>query len=241
MRLTGVRVSWGTSAFHSTPDAKQWYNDVFLPASTSVASGEVDPDLASTFRFVVGKEVGGDGIFVTAVFPDGPAMKAWEKFYDEKKNPILQEGRKAGWLTGDFGYYLTAGKFFRGAKPGPPPPNKGGGIGLYDFELGIPFDAWQGAFTAPEADKLHDKNGIINSVAGLTLGAGGTGIPKTGVSVWHVHKTAKQADLFCKKFIDHTEEPFASIFADGVVKEGGFAKAYEIIGDTVFVDKLPKA
>ena len=61
----------------------QWYKDVFSGARAAVDAGELGDEMASTFRWLIASEVGGDGIMVTAVMPTGNA-KAFEDFYSPK-------------------------------------------------------------------------------------------------------------------------------------------------------------
>ena len=61
----------------------QWYKDVFSGARAAVDAGELGDEMASTFRWLIASEVGGDGIMVTAVMPKGNA-KAFEDFYSPK-------------------------------------------------------------------------------------------------------------------------------------------------------------
>ena len=61
----------------------QWYKDVFSGARAAVDAGELGDGMASTFRWLIASEVGGDGVMVTAVMPKGNA-KAFEDFYNPK-------------------------------------------------------------------------------------------------------------------------------------------------------------
>ena len=96
-----------------------------------------------------------------------------------------------------------------------------------------------------DEDALHAAAGITNSAVGVVSAA--SGAPDTqkrkgfGGAVYHFHKSGKQAKAFSEKFSAHEEEPFKSIVASGVVKDGFFAKAYTVAEDKEYFDKFPKA
>ena len=228
------------TAFHETPDKKQWYNEVFTPARDRIAAGEFGPALGATFEYLTLFEEGGDGVMVVSVCPAASA-KALTDFYSAK-NPLWKEGRKEGWLTGDFGYFANDVQGFRG--PSPPPNMKGKGVGVYVFECALPFGEWLPQFTSADSDKLHAAAGITNSAVGIASAASGVPSPAKGKgftgAVWHFHKTGKQAKAFCDKFSAHDEEPFKSIVGP-VLKEGFFAKPYTVYADKEYPDKIPTA
>ena len=85
-------------------------------------------DMASIFRAVCAKGADG-GVNVVIVFPS-EYTKGIQAFYDQKKNPLWEGGRKDGWLTGDFQQVYFTPTAFRGAVEGPPPPGKGNGVTL---------------------------------------------------------------------------------------------------------------
>ena len=76
---------------------------------------------------------------------------------------------------------------------------KGKGLGLFNAGSKLAFDEWTGLFTSPDSDKLHAAAGIVNSVAGKTVGSsGGEGNVAKGISVWHFHSSPKKADAFAR-------------------------------------------
>ena len=229
------------TAFHETPDKKQWLNQVFRPAREKVAAGEFGPELGATFEFVTNFEEGGDGIMVCALCPPA-SVKAWTDFYGAK-NPLWEQGRKEGWLAGDFGFFASEVRGVRG--PNPPPNMKGKGVGVYDFKCALPYDEWIQSFTSADSDALHAAAGITGSAVGVVSDASGAPGPSKGKgftgAVWHFHKTGKQAKAFSDKFGAHEEEPFKSIVASGAVQEGFFTKAYTVAEDKEYFDKFPKA
>lgn len=85
-------------------------------------------DMASIFRAVCAKGADG-GVNAVIVFPS-EYTKGIQAFYDQKKNPLWEGGRKDGWLTGDFQQVYFTPTAFRGAVEGPPPPGKGNGVTL---------------------------------------------------------------------------------------------------------------
>ena len=84
-RPAGARASTAAASSSSglTLGRAQWYKDVFSGARAAVDAGELGDGMASTFRWLIASEVGGDGVMVTAVMPKGNA-KAFEDFYNPK-------------------------------------------------------------------------------------------------------------------------------------------------------------
>lgn len=162
-----------------------------------------------------------------------------------QQNPLWAKGKEEGWLTGPYdspAWFTTEIALFRGAKPGPPPSMKGKGLGLFNAGSKLAFDEWTGLFTSPDSDKLHAAAGIVNSVAGKTVGSsGGEGNVAKGITVWHFHSSPKKADAFAQKFIQHSEPPFSDIVSSGAITEPFFAKPYKVIDDIILEAKLPKA
>ena len=69
---------------------------------------------------------------------------------------------------------------------------------FFSTGLSAPYDEWFAEFTSPESDQIHDKYGVIASVAGKVQ-PGSTGFGKSGgAAVYHQHKTPKQANEFGK-------------------------------------------
>ena len=105
-----------------TPDFDAWYK-IYEGAMNNLTG-----DMASIFRAVCAKGADG-GVNAVIVFPS-EYTKGIQAFYDQKKNPLWEGGRKDGWLTGDFQQVYFTPTAFRGAVEGPPPPGKGNGVTL---------------------------------------------------------------------------------------------------------------
>lgn len=222
-----------TCAFlsHGTPDFDAWYK-VYEGAMNNLTG-----DMASIFRAVCAKGADG-GVNAVIVFPS-EYTKGIQAFYDQKKNPLWEGGRKDGWLTGDFQQVYFTPTAFRGAVEGPPPPGKGNGVTLCASGLSAPYDEWFAEFTSPESDQIHDKYGVIASVAGKVQ-PGSTGFGKSGgAAVYHQHKTPKQATDFGKFIGAFLTGPDAPPSLD--ISKGFYFNYGGIVADVVYPDKIPKA
>jgi len=214
-----------------TPDFDAWYK-VYEGAMNNLTG-----DMASIFRAVCAKGADG-GVNAVIVFPS-EYTKGIQAFYDQKKNPLWEGGRKDGWLTGDFQQVYFTPTAFRGAVEGPPPPGKGNGVTLCATGLSAPYDEWFAEFTSPESDQIHDKYGVIASVAGKVQ-PGSTGFGKTGgAAVYHQHKTPKQATDFGKFIGAFLTGPDAPPSLD--TSKGLYFNYGGIVADVVYPDKIPKA
>ena len=112
---------------------------------------------------------GGDGVLAGIIFAND-ALPEVIKFFDDKTNPLFQQGRKDGWLTGKWRTNYYRGELFRGSELGPPPKLlKGQGIAYGTHGLGIPFAEWATLFGSPDIAAFHDSCGIIASSAGPSI------------------------------------------------------------------------
>ena len=109
------------------------------------------------------------------------------------------------------------------------------------FSTGLsgPYDEWFAEFTSPESDQIHDKYGVIASVAGKVQ-PGSTGFGKSGgAAVYHQHKTPKQANEFGKFAAAFLTGPDAPPSLD--ISKGFYFNYGGIVADVVYPDKIPKA
>jgi hypothetical protein len=210
---------------HDTPSYASWHKVLQSFGKDLLSVYPPEMKVIDEF-FVKTKSERGDGVMAGLIF-ETSALKECTKFFDEKTNPIVAQGRKEGWITGKWrANYFNAELVRNGKKELPPLLEKGQAI-VYGGH-GIPgkFEDWAAGFGSPDADKFHESLNILNSVAGHSIGSASTDVTsKNGVGAIHCCATIKDAERFKAAF----DEMKPGLIKDGILTEPYYLSFGEVM------------
>jgi len=187
---------------HATPNFKKWHK-VIDGFGKDFPFSVIPPECKAIREVFVKTKTpeGGDSIMAFLVF-ENSGLKAVTDFFDEKKSPIITQGRKEGWITGKWHANYYTPSHFRGKEIGPPPPlKKGNGVIYGGHGYAGKFQEWADLFGAPDFDKFHNSFNIFASAGGPSIGKISNDVTeKSGIGVLHFTDSFADAKRFEAEF-----------------------------------------